>query len=1663
MTISIGNLIEGLSTRSGRAVLSQLGIRSTALRDHLASLYAQEPGAPGALLADPVLEAAFGWKAAAQTMADLVKDGLLSRELVSALNKPPTPYRRDYAFPRDRKPYQHQVDCWRLLLAGEAAKSVLVASGTGSGKTECFLMPILESLVRERAECGHLTGVRALFLYPLNALINSQRDRLRAWCGGFGQDVRFALYNGETRENTPAREARDAGAEQISRQQIREDPPPVLVTNATMLEYMLVRSRDRSIVDASRGKLRWIVLDEAHTYVGSNAAEIALLLRRVLHRFDVDPEDVRFIATSATMGDGATDQLRRFLADVSGAPTDHVHVVTGARFVPSLPAHSAGEQPVESLGGVPNEDLFDALCHRRTARALRDRLAHGPEALSALKNSVADGEDVLSLLESSSVARRGGEAFLPLRIHLFHRGQRGLWACASSNCDGVKGTALEDWGLGSIYTERRTECGHCGCGVFELVACSECGQHCLSAEETFCAETDRTLLAPWVDEVEVDEFELEIETDDGDEESVLPGPSLGRRLICGTDTDVRRTEERLLDQDGRLTGTGTDDGVPVRLASLDGGQLVCPRCGEQDRPSRRLFRELRIGAPFALSTIIPTALEHTQPMGRGQDLPSQGRRLLGFSDSRQGSARLAVRLQQESERSRVRSVLYHALAAARPKPVDGHELQQRRNQVDTLRQLAADNSVIRPVLESAEAKLADMTATGRLGSLRWSEAAAGLAGDSGVRRMHRYFNSITNLGIKLEEYANFCLYREFFRRPKRMNSAETMALVSLSYPGIGGSSPPSGWPLKNGDWQNFLKLVVDYLLRDVSAVRIPHQDYLRWMGIPVRQRYIQGPGYLDKLTRRQRRWPHVSDVDGAKRSRLPRLLWAAAKLPASNASVDRVNEALDHAWASLTPICEQVGDGYLLDLETSNLNEVENATICPYTGKALDTTLCGLSPYLPARGAPDICKPFKAPWLPKPYWRDASGARAHPDEIAQWLEHDGDVKTARAAGVWSDLNDRIASYAPYFEAVEHSAQLDGHRLRSLEKQFKEGEINVLSCSTTMEMGVDIGGLSAVVMNNAPPSPANYLQRAGRAGRRGEGVSFAVTLCPSSPHGEQVFNNPLWPFRSRMSVPRVSLDSRRLVQRHINSLCLAAFLPRLADQDAHRLKTGWFFLPGERESGPAEWFRDWCRTEAGVDESLQRGIARLVQRTVLADVPASQMLDACSDMMAKAAAAWCKEWDSLNADADQFGGLDVEPVPPAISAIGRQLHRLENEYLLSELANRQFLPSHGFPTGIICFVPVTLDDLKRKSQASGGREEAFERRSGYPSRQLEMAIREYAPGSEVVIDGKVYQSGGVTLHWHLPPNADAEGINETQAIRYASRCRECGSTWDVPSQPAECPYCAGTVEVRKYLEPAGFAVDLTSRPHNNVASPTFVPVEQPWISCPTSHWSPLEGPLAGRFRYSDSGHLFHGSRGMGHHGYAICLRCGRAASEEGPSDKTQAPRVFREPHKRLRGGKALDGSGECDGAGFAIQRGLALGGGRVTDVFELQLHGLVDDDMAWSVGVALRQAFTTRLGIEEREVGVAVRPSKAEDGSLQRSIFLYDVAEGGSGYVEALRSSIAQDIGGIGQVLDCVKNCDEACHACLITFGTQYVSVGLDRHKALTFLRSSTNDDGRNEG
>ena len=357
--------LEEIGQRTAEAIVAQSGISHAGLAQHIRHLLVSGDAKTGAILQEPVIEGAHPFIEAEETLGSLV--GLLRPELVEALDGTSDQRPRNYVFKRSGHPFKHQLEAWRKLIGPGEPQSVIVTSGTGSGKTECFLIPILNDLAEQAAHLSRpLEGVQAIMLYPLNALIESQKERFSDWIAPFRGRIRFGLYNGDTPSSARDADRRRTPEQVIDREVLRASPPPILVTNPTMLEYMLVRGQDAPILKASRGKLKWIVLDEAHSLVGAAAAEIALLLRRVLLAFEVKSADVRFIATSATIGEGegVKKQLEIFLAEVAGIPNACVHMIEGHRRKPPRPNQlSASELPADISSADPYS-LYDALAGR---------------------------------------------------------------------------------------------------------------------------------------------------------------------------------------------------------------------------------------------------------------------------------------------------------------------------------------------------------------------------------------------------------------------------------------------------------------------------------------------------------------------------------------------------------------------------------------------------------------------------------------------------------------------------------------------------------------------------------------------------------------------------------------------------------------------------------------------------------------------------------------------------------------------------------------------------------------------------------------------------------------------------------------------------------------------------------------------------------------------------------------------------------------------------------------------------------------------------------------------------------------------------------------------------------------------------------------------------
>ena len=1679
-------LINDLNSRAARAAVSQMGVNSVALRNHLKENFERNPGSDGSFLAEPVFEATFPWKQANVTM-DQLSTSLIHPNLVSAMDQP-SEQLREFRFPRQQLPYKHQVDSWKCLSKPES-RSVLVTSGTGSGKTECFLVPILNDLVHESTDSGHLMGVRALFLYPLNALINSQRDRLRAWTSSFQGDIRFCLYNGETPQTVRESRQRQHPEEVLSRQLLRSNPPPILVTNATMLEYMLVRNDDEPIRRLSRGALRWIVIDEAHSYIGSQAAELSLLLRRVVHAFGVDPLEVRFVATSATIGNldsnlQAKDRLKSFLADVAGIQADRVDVVEGRRFVPSLPNTGTRNSDMVSTNG-PDHDIEQITLNNR-ARHLRKTLADGGAlTLKELSDSFGIANSVskletLKLLDRSVETKIGSQPFLPLRMHLFHRTQAGVWCCCNPDCKGKHRTLLDDvsWPFGKVFLVQRERCDVCRALVFELAICSECGQEYLAVEEE--SRDGQRFLRPRATEYDQDDFQQELDRlyDPEDEDTVDDNQVIYRigfpRLAS---SPTFNNSERFHVHTGEIAENGSVS-IGVILPDPNSNQLTCQRCSRRERYLGESFWPARIGAPFFLSVSIPCLLEHTsEQIDDSVNRPFGGRRVITFSDSRQGTARFAVKSQIDAERNHVRSVLYHQVAASRSKP-NVSEVNELKEKLSALEQISNRPIILDRLYSDLQTQLIEKQ-EGSLGKLPWQEALNSLQADFAIRKwLPNQLEDVSFGSIQSDQVSLFLLLREFYRRPKRQNSIETLGLCSIGYPDISSTTKndlPAIWKqqgLSTEEWKDFLKVSVDFFVRSNSAVVVPI-GFVRWLGVPIKPTFILGPESNSNL-REQRLWPMVRR--GRRHSRIVRILSHGLLLnPDDREDCDILNEILYEAWKSVSSILKRFSDGYQLDLSTCVLNELEHGWVCPITRRILDTTFMKLTPYIPLGSDPKAfkCKSIKLPTLPNPFWKKDSGEIIESMNVNSWLATDPKVLNARDLGVWSELSDRIAAFSNYYRVAEHSAQLTGPDLRRYEDDFREGKINVLSCSTTMELGVDIGGLSAVAMNNAPPSPVNFLQRAGRAGRRGESTAVSLTLCKSTPHGEAVWANPKWPFSTPLYIPRVTLESERIVQRHLNAHLLGMFLSE-KPKNITKLSAGWFFEPTtESGTSPAERYQEWCLDPKRLlDTELTQGMERLLRRTVLDSrdhLVQRSLLAASGRIVWSIRERWFEEVKELETQLTRYGNIKGNTrSSPAQLAIRHQLDRIRGEYLLGELAAKGGLPGYGFPTHVVPFIHTTLTQLKRDEQRRKSavdndeiREDALTLRHGYPSRELSIAIRDYAPGAEIVLNGRVYQSQGVALNWHVPPG-DIQ-VRELQSFRFAWKCAGigCGSSGTRATRIDTCPVCGAksqSVKQYEYLRPSGFAVDVLYEPHNDVSRPRYIPVRDPWITAGQETWLSLPEPRAGRYRYSSTGHVFHWSTGINNAGFAVCLRCGKADSEAELGDSAEMPKSLLN-HRRLRGGLAPDGNSRCDGNDevYGIKRHIWFGTDNLTDVFELQLHRLDDGDAIvepeaiYSLGVALRQALAEKLGIHEREIGCTSAPSRTPTGALTLSILLYDTASGGAGYVAATAEYLPELLNRARVILDCSRNCDRACQACVLTFDTQHQSDKLDRWSAISVL------------
>ncbi len=1613
---SFREVINSIPRQSTEAILSSLYILPTELRAHLNERLSTDEQ----FITDPIFEPMFGYKTSSQTMRDL-SGNLLTKSFVDALDQASN----DYRFPKERKPYVHQIQSWKALL--ESKNSLVVSSGTGSGKTECFMIPIISDLAKqlEENDCI-LEGVQALFIYPLNALIQSQKERFSEWTKPYKGKIRYCLYNGLLPLQLKEYDSKKTPEEIIDRKHLWQSPSPLLITNTTMLEYMLIRAQDKNILNKSKGKLKYIVLDEAHTYIGSQAAELSLLLKRVMNAFEVTSENIQFIATSATIGsDQATMQLKKFLSSISGVSESQVSVVFGEHQISPIYERSDNHKTLEELEQISedhNDDLIKKLKYNKTARDLRDYFISNNNKSSCARslNEIQQKfnftkDEAVRWLDLLSATPDKEEAFLPLRLHLLHKTFPGIWTCCDQECSHKDDNGhIENWKYGKVYLKERYTCD-CGAPVFRMVTCANCGYPLLEAQlietiedEEIIKKIQPTILG------DVDEFSLE------DDDSKISTHSYHKVFIDNTE------RQNFLD---KRTGiiVDTKDKNSVQIGVYEDIENIENRKCCDDPEIKNNYKPIQ-GSPFFLSVTLPSLLDYADKGKNTEKGPHNSQKMICFTDSRQGTARMAVKLQQNSERNTFRSILLRTVSLLTEQANQGalEEIKQFEEIYNT-----TPNPTLLTIIRSKKNAIKFHTTYDEI----ISELFRKFDG-SDLHWINQYYASKDSHFEDDRGKRNLMeilFAREFARRPKKSVNMETLGLLKTVYDFSQIRGVPDAidqYIQSEEEWKDLLKIIIDFYIRAEGYLIYP-ENWFKWGAVIKVSKAVLPPQTEgdDKY-----KWP-LAKIKRNKK--IINLLSYALNLDLKKETDrDLINLIMRCAWTALTQethILESSnGNEYKMNLNKIGLARPTEIFVCPVTNRALDVTLRGFSPYSTTQSTPK-CQKYSVPLY---NYNEDEGQSIEEclKQHRKWLKNNPEIEPLKKLGVWNSISNSIIIGNRYFRTAEHSAQQENRVLKKYEDEFKNGLINVLNCSTTMEMGVDIGGITISSMNNVPPHPANYLQRAGRAGRRKETKAICFTMCKNNAHDDYVFEHPKWAFETKINAPYVDQYSFVVLQRHINALLLSYFFDNCPD-NALNLDMKWFMLPKEKNN--LKEFQAFCKEAIRTNEKVQNAIRRIIKNTEFQDRNLDLFIPPLDESLTSFAQSWFLEYEALKeqkeTENDKYGKQALE----------LKEKRLTEEYLLKELVEYGILPRYGFPVNI-----VTFDNNNKNNIKQHQREDNMFQRRDLPSRDISTALKEYAPGSEVVIDGLVYKSAGITLNWHIP--ASNQQVKEIQSIKYIWRCRKCGASGTVQNlNNIHCKVCASQIsekDTQKYIQPAGFTVDFNASVSNDVSTQTFIQPSAPLISAYSEVNNYMGLPYI-KYKQDPQGSVIYYTKGEGN-GYLLCLECGRM---EAYNDKNREK--FKK-HYRLRSYQNGTAKEECHHSEFSIvdggNKGIAIGAEIKTDVLELMLYDLnkkiiSDQTLAYTLAVAIRNAVARFLNIESAEIGCDVKKLHHGGYVLQ----LYDV--NASGYCSS--SNIIKNMYQILQLakknLEC--DCKLCCNKCLLQNDTKYKYEYLDRQLALKFL------------
>lgn len=1609
------------------SILSLWATGDAAMQNYFSAILEKEK-----LMAEPVFQTAFPWEPSTLNFAQT--NNIFSDAFIAKLDAIKN---EEFRFPKERMPYEHQVDSWDSLI--NQKKSIAVTSGTGSGKTECFMLPVLYDIFNN---CRNTNGINAIFLYPLNALIGSQKKRVDAWCKAL-DGVSYGVYNGNTDESVAAKDVQKRLPELISRKQIRETPPNILFTNPSMLEYILVRNKDVNLLKNSEGTLRWILLDEAHTLTGSSAAEMALLIRRIVDAFKVDVNQLRFAITSATVGnvEDTQNQLKLFMANLCGISEDKIKVISGRRVL--SPKLEPASHSIKQFIDLKNTSSPEALIEVQKLR--EDILLNNALTLSNIgKRFHFDNIDKqLELLDRLSERTVDGKSILPIRGHFFARGIGGVYVCTNELCDEHK-DILPSTALGTMTIIAGTAC-KCGSPLLELAACRSCGNQLLEGEKMIDRKTGEEFIR-MVSAVTQDAFLIENSDEEDEDETTQNISKFYFTKKFKNSKYVNDLAEFSIVANDKISRSGH------AFVETNNG-CSCPHCGEQtDNPIK-----FRLSSSFINRILADIFLEETPESNKPtQEMLWKGRKYISFTDSRQGTAKISALINQDNEASWIRSQIFHKLCEKKKEwlvqnPVISKEelskiiIHLENELLTTTIPILKLNK--QKELESYRAQVDKSSVQNNSMNLNWTEIKNHLIVLSDFKSLFEGTNPNDSNPNAKSHYLTAILYDQFARRLPRERSLENLGMVSLVYPKLDKVTLPDiakGFEITLNEWKSLLKIAIDYNIRYPFHFFVNSEMYPYNTGF-IRSQAIYNP---EAPQINVKRWPSF-DKNNIRQNRLALLICAGLGFHERediDADLeDRINKLLETIWREIkSNILSNDGDGFKINLEEySQFKLSEMLWLCPVKKRLIDEQFKGYSPWIKGNLLPDNIRHYKieksveAVEFPYPFNLDDEKTR-DLKRTRKWI--DENTSQLRKQGVWNNLHEQIILNRPLYLSGEHSAQQNEKRLMELEAKFEKGEINILNCSTTMEMGVDIGGISTVVMNNVPPSPANYLQRAGRAGRREEAKSLAFTICAPNPVGLTAMADPMWALNHKIAPPFLSFKSEIVIERHINAFFLGKFVQTDDVQGLNVKDTvqSFFFKEGEPL---ALLFSNWL-LHSDVYE-YESALKILVKQTPLGDKNFTFLLNKTISNF---------QWLSDKTDSRKRGfeeklislSKEFGDESPAYKAVLFQKNHFLEKNAIGLLAEEGFLPSAGLPTGIVEFDTVNIEDLKSKR---------FNKSK--PSYFITRALSEFAPGNQIVIDGKSYLSEGIILKNDRGVQAEQEIIQSCSHCGY-QRIIEVSNSESIDSK---CPHCDHTSFVginlknqargkfTEMIQPAGFAIDIYKTPTRKInesssvqyVDPLLINIK-PWLNESTSLFEARDSE-------SNAEILFY-NIGSGD-GYAICLHCGRTA--------LNADQLLG--HKRLRGGKNNDNdkNAVCSGndSPHAIHQNVVLGGRFKTDFCEIRFkdaHNIFSNDEAllYTLGAVLSKELSHFLAVEEREINFGIK--KYDHFS---TVFIFDTAKGGAGYASQFTIYI-NEIFKIAKEKLSHCDCEKACTKCLIDRNTQWHIDKLHRNLAMAWLERITN-------